>query len=187
MDLDMDSISIPVSALNCFDTLSILLLVPVFDLYLYPLLKRKGWGGAEDGGWSMLQKIGGGFAVAMLAMMVAAFVEIMRYGVCKIIWYTRLHGAWGKVCDVWEVVWCAQRIWHVFYDAIYLYRKRLAPPAGDYYDSSARDNITPCQSIDDYNPYRYQVSMGMGMGSGMGMGIGMGMAQVQGVCKCVWM
>lgn len=27
---------------------------------------------------------------------------------------------------------------------------------GDYYDSSAKDNITPCQNIDDYDPYNYQ-------------------------------
>ncbi len=31
-----------------------------------------------------------------------------------------------------------------------------APTPGNYYDVSARDNITPCQSIDDYNPYNYQ-------------------------------
>ena len=36
------------------------------------------------------------------------------------------------------------------------YRLKAAPPAGDYYDTSARNNITPCQSIDDYNPYKYQ-------------------------------
>jgi hypothetical protein len=27
---------------------------------------------------------------------------------------------------------------------------------GNYYDQSAQDNITPCQNIDDYNPYNYQ-------------------------------
>lgn len=35
-------------------------------------------------------------------------------------------------------------------------RLEYAPAAGNYYDKSARDNITPCQSIDDFNPYRYQ-------------------------------
>jgi hypothetical protein len=31
MDLNLAGMSIPVSGLNCFDTLSILVLVPVFD------------------------------------------------------------------------------------------------------------------------------------------------------------
>jgi hypothetical protein len=33
--------------------------------------------------------------------------------------------------------------------------------AGDYYDESARNNITPCQSLDDYNPYQYQQVYGI--------------------------
>ena len=37
-----------------------------------------------------------------------------------------------------------------------IYRLRTAPAPGNYYDESARANITPCQSIDDYNPYEYQ-------------------------------
>ena len=28
--------------------------------------------------------------------------------------------------------------------------------AGGYMDVSARDNISPCQDVDDYNPYQYQ-------------------------------
>ena len=35
-------------------------------------------------------------------------------------------------------------------------RLATAPSPGNYYDDSARDNITPCQNIDDYNPYDYQ-------------------------------
>lgn len=37
-----------------------------------------------------------------------------------------------------------------------MYRLAHAPTPGDYYDQSAQDNITPCQNIDDYNPYNYQ-------------------------------
>lgn len=63
----------PVAALNSFDTIAILCLVPVFDVWLYPQLGR----------WlqrpvTMLEKIGAGFFVAILAMLVAAFVEIAR-------------------------------------------------------------------------------------------------------------
>ncbi len=53
MDLTLsDGFQIPVSALNCFDTISILILVPIFDGYIYPWLKEKGYP------LSMLQKIG---------------------------------------------------------------------------------------------------------------------------------
>lgn len=37
-----------------------------------------------------------------------------------------------------------------------IYRLKFRKEAGDYYDVAARDNITPCQNIDDYNPYLYQ-------------------------------
>jgi len=108
MDLSIGSGSlIPVSALNCFDTISILLLVPLFDGYLYPYLKKR-----DGKGLNMLTKIGYGFTVSVLAMLVAGFIEMAR--------------------------------------------KSNAPTPGDYYDESARDNITPCQSIDDFNPYKYQ-------------------------------
>lgn len=36
-------------------------------------------------------------------------------------------------------------------------RLQYAPSPGNYYDEDARNNITPCQSIDDFNPYNYQV------------------------------
>eukprot|EP00981_Chlorochromonas_danica_P011457 scaffold4013_cov192-Ochromonas_danica.AAC.2 len=107
MDLSLGGgLQVPVAALNCFDTLAILLLVPVFDQYIYVYLKNKGYE------LSMLQKIGWGFFFALLGVVVAGGVEIGR--------------------------------------------KAYSPPAGNYYDTSARDNITPCQSIDDFNPYNYQ-------------------------------
>mmetsp|Transcript_53490 Transcript_53490/g.93341 ORF Transcript_53490/g.93341 Transcript_53490/m.93341 type:complete len:657 (-) Transcript_53490:348-2318(-) len=106
MNLELAGAEIPVSALSCFDTLAILALVPVFDQVIYPYCKKAGYP------LSMLQKIGWGFALALLAMMVAAFVE--------------------------------------------MYRLAHAPTPGGYDDVSARDNITPCQNIDDFNPYNYQ-------------------------------
>lgn len=42
MDLTVGSSRIAVSTLNLFDTLAILLLIPVFDRAIYPALKRKG-------------------------------------------------------------------------------------------------------------------------------------------------
>jgi hypothetical protein len=98
---------VPVSALNSFDTIAIILLVPVFDQLVYPFCKRKGFQ------LTMLKKIGIGFIFALLAMVIAAIVEKARLD--------------------------------------------NAPTAGDYYDVNARNNISPCQSLDDYNPLRYQV------------------------------
>jgi dipeptide/tripeptide permease len=52
MNLELAGTEIPVSALNCFDTLAILMLVPVFDQVLYPYCKKIGYP------LTMLQKIG---------------------------------------------------------------------------------------------------------------------------------
>ncbi len=52
MDLSMGEADVPVSALNAFDTIAILLLVPVFDKLVYPYLKSVGYP------LSMLQKMG---------------------------------------------------------------------------------------------------------------------------------
>lgn len=43
--------------------------------------------------------------------------------------------------------------------AAFLEMGRLAnaPTAGDWYDTSARDNISPCQNIDDYDPTLFQL------------------------------
>lgn len=106
MNLNAGSVKIPVSALNLFNTISILSLVPVIDGYLYPALRKRGFA------VTMLDRIGWGFIFALLSMVIAALVEY--------------------------------------------YRLSEKAEAGDYYDKDARDNITPCQNIDDFNPYEYQ-------------------------------
>lgn len=35
-------------------------------------------------------------------------------------------------------------------------RQRNAPPPGNYFNQRAVDNISPCQNIDDFNPFIYQ-------------------------------
>jgi len=72
MDLSLGSIEMPVSALNVFDTIAILLLVPVFDQFVYPFFKRSGYP------LTMLLKIQLGFLVALLAMITAGVVEQFR-------------------------------------------------------------------------------------------------------------
>lgn len=37
-----------------------------------------------------------------------------------------------------------------------IFRQGEKASAGDYMDEAARDNISPCQNVDDYNPYQYQ-------------------------------
>ena len=106
MNLDLGGSEVPISALNIFEALSILVCVPVFDLYLFPMLKMQGYE------VSMLWKIGAGYVSSMLCMILAAGIEFVRV--------------------------------------------QAAPTPGGYDDVSARKNITPCQDIDDYNPYNYQ-------------------------------
>ncbi len=106
MDLQLGATTVPISALNLFDSLAIVVFVPLFDQYLFPALKRRGYS------VSILQRMGAGFLFSLMAMLLAAWVEV--------------------------------------------YRLDTAPAAGGYDDAAARDNITPCQSIDDYNPYQYQ-------------------------------
>ncbi|KAG5175873.1 POT family-domain-containing protein [Tribonema minus] len=94
MDLSLNkSISVPVSALNIFDTLAILVLIPVFDRVIFPLvLAMQSWRSARRGrstsqpivmagstpGMSPLVKIGWGFAFAGAAVVVAGLVEVWR-------------------------------------------------------------------------------------------------------------
>lgn len=52
MNLKMGETQIPVTALNVFDSMAIILLVPVFDQLLFPYLASKGYP------QSMLQRMG---------------------------------------------------------------------------------------------------------------------------------
>lgn len=106
MDVNMGSFQLPVSAMNIFNNIAILCLVPLFDQVLYPYLRSKNME------LSMLRKIGLGFICAMAAMVFAALLE--------------------------------------------LYRQSETPTAGGYNDAAAKANMSPCRSIDNFNPYQYQ-------------------------------
>lgn len=62
MDLSFGELQIPIALLNCFNTLAILLLIPIFDQYIYVYLKNKGHE------LSMLQKIGKAFFMPHIAI-----------------------------------------------------------------------------------------------------------------------
>lgn len=95
MDSNLGDIQLPISAMNMFNNVAILILVPLVDQVLYPKMREKGWE------LSMLNKIGLGFMFATLAMIVAALIE--------------------------------------------MYRLQEAPDAGNYFDSYAKDHISPCR------------------------------------------
>jgi solute carrier family 15 (peptide/histidine transporter), member 3/4 len=63
---------IPVSALNLFNTMAILLFVPLFDSVVYPVLRRLGFK------ISLLDKMRVGFFFSLCAMVTAAIIEISR-------------------------------------------------------------------------------------------------------------
>jgi len=109
MNLELGRIRIPVSLLQVFDSLSILLLIPVFDLLVYPYFKK------IDRPLSSLFRIGLGFAFAALSMIAATVVEI--------------------------------------------YRKKYSPADVLYINATQNDldSVSACQSIDNYNPYYFQL------------------------------
>lgn len=72
MDSELGSFQLPISAMNIFNNVAILILVPFCDQIFFPKLKEKGYN------LSMLNKIGIGFFFAMLAMIVAGLVEMYR-------------------------------------------------------------------------------------------------------------
>ncbi|CAM9090959.1 unnamed protein product, partial [Ectocarpus fasciculatus] len=106
MDSELGGFQLPISAMNIFNNVAILILVPLCDQYFFPMLKEKGYN------LSMLNKIGIGFFFATLAMVTAALIE--------------------------------------------MYRLQQAPDSGAYDDDSAKDHISPCRNIDDFDPYQYQ-------------------------------
>jgi len=71
MNLLIGSFRVPVAALNLFDTVIIMILVPIFDRFLYPFL-------ASRIKLTMLKKIGSGFLLAIVSMVAAALLEIQR-------------------------------------------------------------------------------------------------------------
>lgn len=132
MNLSMGEVQIPVSALNAFDTIAILLLVPVFDKFLYPYLKAHGYP------MSTLQKMGQFALIDASAFFIIGRIKLSLFLLCA--------AGWGFFFSLLSMLMAA---------FIEIYRRAEAPPPGDYYDPSARANMTPCQNLDDYNPYKY--------------------------------
>ncbi|KAK9827716.1 hypothetical protein WJX81_004356 [Elliptochloris bilobata] len=67
MDLRMGKISIASASLSAFDTIAIIVLIPLYDWVLAPWLR-----------WTYLQRIGWGLVVSTFSMVAAAVVEVVR-------------------------------------------------------------------------------------------------------------
>ncbi|KAJ7543080.1 hypothetical protein O6H91_09G024300 [Diphasiastrum complanatum] len=71
---------IPPAALSIFDTLSVIVWVPIYDRLLVPIVRR--FTGNERG-FTQLQRMGIGLFISMFSMIVAAIVEIKRLHIAK--------------------------------------------------------------------------------------------------------
>ncbi|XP_005094746.1 solute carrier family 15 member 4 [Aplysia californica] len=72
MDLSLGSVLIPVAFLNAFNTVAVLIIIPVLDRLVYPCFKRLGRP------LSYLQRIGFGFLLSASSVFLAGGVEIER-------------------------------------------------------------------------------------------------------------
>ena len=71
---------IPAASLQCFTSISILLLVPVYDRIFVPIARRLT---GNEQGITMLQRIGTGMFFSIISMIVATLIEIRRVEVAK--------------------------------------------------------------------------------------------------------
>lgn len=72
MNLKIKNFTLPASSLNVFNSAPILVLIPLLDRGIYPLLRRC------NINFSVLRRIGTGFCVATLAMVYAGLLEMYR-------------------------------------------------------------------------------------------------------------
>eukprot|EP00471_Norrisiella_sphaerica_P006960 CAMPEP_0184491068 /NCGR_PEP_ID=MMETSP0113_2-20130426/19537_1 /TAXON_ID=91329 /ORGANISM="Norrisiella sphaerica, Strain BC52" /LENGTH=665 /DNA_ID=CAMNT_0026875263 /DNA_START=109 /DNA_END=2106 /DNA_ORIENTATION=- len=73
MDLRVGSSQLNAAVLNVGDCIAIVVCIPLFDTFLYPLIER-----VKGSKFTLLQKMASGFVVSTLALLAAAFIEIKR-------------------------------------------------------------------------------------------------------------
>ena len=76
MDIKISSFTIPVASLSLLDTLGVLILIPVMDKLVYPLLAK------FEIRPSQLQRIGFGMILATASMACAGGLELFRVSRC---------------------------------------------------------------------------------------------------------
>jgi peptide/histidine transporter 3/4 len=81
MDRSVGSIfEIPAASLSMFDTLSVIIWVPIYDVIIIPIARRFT---GHQLGFSQLQRMGIGLIISTLSMVVAAIVEVKRLETAK--------------------------------------------------------------------------------------------------------
>jgi peptide/histidine transporter 3/4 len=78
MDINLNNFQIPIASLSLLDTLGVLLLIPVMDKLVYPLLAK------FEIRPSQLQRIGVGMVIATASMACAGGLELYRVDQCCI-------------------------------------------------------------------------------------------------------
>ena len=74
------ALRVPPAALQTFISVTIMVFIPVYDRAFVPLARRLT---RLSSGITMLQRIGTGLVLALVAMVVAALVEMRRLGVAR--------------------------------------------------------------------------------------------------------
>uniref|UniRef100_A0A7N0ULB6 Uncharacterized protein n=1 Tax=Kalanchoe fedtschenkoi TaxID=63787 RepID=A0A7N0ULB6_KALFE len=75
MDRTVGSFTIPAASLSTFDVISVIFWVPIYDKFVVPTARRYT---GQERGFSQLQRMGIGLFISIIAMSVAATVEIRR-------------------------------------------------------------------------------------------------------------
>lgn len=75
MDTSLGSFTIPPASLSCFDVISVIFWVPIYDRVIVPIARK--FTGKERG-FSELQRMGIGLFLSVICMSAAALVEIKR-------------------------------------------------------------------------------------------------------------
>ncbi|KAL5699195.1 hypothetical protein ACHQM5_030134 [Ranunculus cassubicifolius] len=80
MNTRIGSFTIPPASLSSFDVISVIIWVPIYDRILVPVVSKLT---GKERGFSVLQRMGIGLSISIVAMVAAAFVEIKRLQVAR--------------------------------------------------------------------------------------------------------
>ncbi|KAI3958013.1 hypothetical protein MKW98_020655 [Papaver atlanticum] len=81
LDRTLGNIQIPAASLGSFVTFSMLVSVPMYDRYFVPMMRRRT---GNPRGITLLQRLGTGFVIQIVAIFVAYAVEIKRLHIIKV-------------------------------------------------------------------------------------------------------
>ncbi|KAL6642569.1 hypothetical protein ACP70R_020750 [Stipagrostis hirtigluma subsp. patula] len=155
MDNRIGPFAIPPASLNIFNVVSVIILVPVYETALVPLVRR--FTGKEKG-FSQIQRLGIGLALSMLTMVFAALLETRRLAIAEasgltsktvpapmnILWQAPVYSVNGAA-DVFASIGVAE----FFYDhapetmkSLSAALLQLAIAAGSYFNSLVLGFVT---------------------------------------------